>query len=143
MSTSAHLPADAISSPNTKSSAIDLRRPFWILTGALVFAGLVSTLRIIFTGPTKWAEALGLLGMLLWLYFGQAAGLFQWYFNWSPRRVRSIPQFILNTLSFFVFEFVFLTWTGTTASRRILITASIVAIFLGLFGDEKAPEPTL
>jgi hypothetical protein len=112
-----------------RETAIDWRFPFWTVTLALVFAGAVSLLRMVFAGPAIWAEGFAFIGMLCWRYWAHATGLFPWRISTANRfKFAPLPQTVLNGFAWFVFYSVLLTGDGRPPTTSNWVVASLTAI---------------
>jgi len=138
MSTSAPSTSSIRISGEVQHPSLDWRCPFWTLTMALVLAGAVAVLRMVFSGHVKWAETFALIGLFCWRYWAHATGLFQWRFNWNRLKVAYLLQAILNSFAWFVFYVVLLTWTGNAPTVFIWELALAGGLFCGFFVVEPS-----
>ena len=138
MSTSFPATNSVQSFSGSQNRTLDWRYPFWTLTMALVFAGAISVLRMVFAGPLKWAETFGLIAIFCWRYWAYATGLFPSRFNSYRFRLPSLPQALLNGFAWFVFYLVLLTWTGNLPTSFTWKLAALGALACALLSGGRS-----
>ena len=115
---------------------LDWLSPFWTLTLAFVFVGVVAALRLMFTVPQLWAEALALPVVILWRYWAHASGLWPWVLGASHYQFPSFAQAALNAFPWFIFWLIAsaLAWGKPTIGS--LLSSLVAGVVFGLFDIE-------